>query len=723
MTMEEIIQVQEQFYILATSSRVEEHSRVLKQGDTFAVFDRYGNIHRVGMGEQGVYHQGTRYLSRLELRVMGRRPLLLSSTVGQDNCMMTVDLTNPDFFRDGEVLLQRDTVHIFRCAFLWDGACYERLRLRNYSPQPVEASFAFHYEADFADIFEVRGVKRERRGELLTPVVEADRLQLAYRGLDDLVRRTTIEFSPPPSQLQPSRADFHTQLPPHGEQIFFISICCQAPGAECAPLSFEQAKSLAVDRLQTRRRHDAALRSSNEQLNDWINRSSADLHLMVTETPEGPYPYAGIPWFSTPFGRDGIITGLELMWINPELARGVLSYLAANQAREHNGAQDADPGKILHETRRGEMAALGEIPFGRYYGSVDSTPLFVVLAGAYYDRTADVEFLRSLWPNLEAALEWMDHYGDCDGDGFIEYARRSPKGLVVQGWKDSFDSVFHADGTLADGPVALCEVQGYAFAARRAAARVAAALGLSQRASQLVDQAEQLRQQFEEAFWCEELSTYALALDGQKRPCRVRTSNPGHCLFSGIVSAERAGRLADALLSEESFSGWGVRTVATSEARYNPMSYHNGSIWPHDNALIAAGLARYGFSHHVSRIFTGMFDASLFVDLHRMPELFCGFVRRPGEGPTLYPVACAPQSWAAGAVFSLIESLLGMTIDAARRQIRFVRPRLPESVGRLWISNLRVADAVVDLELDRYPIDVGIRLTRREGEVEIVVLK
>jgi glycogen debranching enzyme len=622
------------------------------------------------------------------------------------------------------VVLPRDLVHIFRSRFLSQGHAYERIRMVNYNQRRVSLAIRIDVEADFVDIFEVRGTRRTRRGIELTPRIERQVLEFSYKGLDDLVRRTRVSFEPAPAAVTASAASFAVVLDAHESSTIELTVSCVAGAAPSAQPDFDAAFALVEQHGGQTLRDYARVSTGSELFNGWIARSLADVRLMTTETAHGPYPYAGVPWFSTPFGRDGIITALELLWVNPKVARGVLQYLAATQADAVVTSQDAEPGKILHETRGGEMAALGEVPFGRYYGSVDSTPLFVMLAHEYYRRTADLPFIRGIWANIDRALTWMEQYGDVDGDGFLEYQRRTPSGLVQQGWKDSQDSVFHDDGALAEPPIALCEVQAYAYAALRGAAVLARALGESDRAAALAARATTLRDAFEESFWSDDLGTYALALDGNKRPCLVRSSNPGHCLFTGIVDPARARRVAESLTGQDLFSGWGIRTIGTREARYNPMSYHNGSLWPHDNAIAAAGMGRYGLTEGVVAIAGALFEASLHVDLQRMPELFCGFRRRAGEAPTLYPVACAPQAWSAGAVFLIVQSCLGLSINAVDGRVSVSHARLPEGLDEVVVRGLTVGpDASVDLLFARHASDVGVTVLDRTGRVAVIVTK
>lgn len=720
--MKDVIQIDDQWYVLATSSRADDRTRVLKEGESFGLFDRYGDIQHIGLGEQGLYHEGTRYLSCFELNINKRRPLLLHSTVREDNSLLTVDLTTPDLYADNELIIPKDTLHIFRAKLLWQGVHYEHLRIVNYRRHPIKLELDFSFDADYADIFEVRGVKRKQRGTAL-PVQHGEKsLVLGYQGLDGVKRQTRILFSQQPDAIEKTMVCFKLDLPPNGSQDLYLTVATESDEQQPSLISYDGA--YRKSELAQRANEDKVCHiiTSNEQFNDWINRSAADLQMLTTKTPYGEYPFAGVPWFSTPFGRDGIITALQYLWPNPELARGVLNFLAATQAEHENAVQDAEPGKILHETRKGEMATLGEIPFLLYYGTVDATPFFIVLAGAYYERTGDLNFIQSIWPNIQRALEWIDNYGDSDGDGFVEYAKRCENGLVQQGWKDSDDSIFHADGRPAQAPIALCEVQGYVYQAKLAAAKLSTLLGDNEHADELKAQAKTLKQNFNEAFWCDDIGTFAIALDGDKRPCRIRSSNTGHLLFSGIVEERHAIAVADTLLAESSFSGWGVRTLADTEVRYNPMSYHNGSIWPHDNAIIAMGLAQYGFKDQALRILTGLFDTSIKMDLHRLPELFCGFERLSGQGPTLYPVACSPQAWASGTVFYLLQACLGMRFSPDPPQLRFEHPQLPDYLERLELKNIQLGNGVVDLSCRRRGQDVAIHVTRKTGDVEIAVV-
>ncbi|SPK76968.1 putative Amylo-alpha-1,6-glucosidase (plasmid) [Cupriavidus taiwanensis] len=711
-----------QFYIPAAASLQERRPRTLKHGDTFALFDHNGDAIGAPGSPEGLFHFDTRHLSFLRLTLEGQRPMLLSSTLRDDNAALTCDLTNPDLFdQEGALWLEHDLIHLRRSRFLWNGACYERLSVRNFDDRPRRVCIDIAFDADFADLFEVRGTQRLRRGTMHPPQVDGAAVTLSYTGLDEARRETRISFDPQPQALSGSRASFTLLLKPSCMQLLRMEIRCKSVDHE-----EREAQSFLGALLQSRRElrrssgRAASITTSNELFNEVARRSISDLYMLLTNTVHGPYPYAGIPWFSTVFGRDALITALQTLWLDPEIARGVLQYLAAMQAETVDPGADAEPGKILHEMRHGEMARLGEVPFALYYGSVDATPLFVLLAGAYLRRTGDVDTVRALWPRLQAALDWISEYGDRDGDLFVEYGRQSPEGLINQGWKDSRDSVFHEDGRLAAGPIALAEVQAYTYGAWQAAAQIRAALDDSEGAARYAARAEVLRDAFDKHFYDPALGTYVLALDGSKQPCRIRASNAGHTLFTGIALQERAPSVVGTLMQSTSFCGWGIRTVAADAARFNPMSYHNGSVWPHDNALIAAGMARYGYHPEASRIFEGLFAASSYIDLRRLPELFCGFARQRSQGPTFYPVACAPQAWAAAAPLLMLQACLGLDFDTQEPAITFENPSLPPFLDEVVFRNLGVGGGSADVAVRRSGERVVVDVLERRGPVRVL---
>ncbi len=722
--MHEVSRLKDKFYIVATSSILDPHRLIIKQGETFGVFSRFGDILPFGKGEQGLYHEGTRFLSKYLLEINGLRPLFLSSNVDEDNIFLTVDLTNPDLYKGDRELLKRDIVHIMRSRLLFDNCCLEYIRLRNFGRDATaRLDIELEFEADFADIFEVRGMKRKRRGRQFPPEAGREEISLSYEGLDGVFRRTLIKFSAPPDEIKAGRkAVFKKDLNPGETDTFFLTIS-YSTGKYKRPVTFRQACAKAQKRALDFRETATGIHTSNDLFNESVKKAVSDIMMMLTVTPQGVYPYGGIPWYATVFGRDGIITALQCLWIKPEIARDVLKYLAATQAHELDRKRAAEPGKIIHESRKGEMAALGEIPFGAYYGSVDSTPLFLVLAGAYLKRTGDLELVREIWESIELAVLWMEKYGDVDGDGFLEYIPHK-EGLANQGWKDSCDSVFHKDGTFPEGPIALCEVQGYAYAAKREIAEIAAALGKKDLSRKLSGEAGRLKENFDRSFWDAGLGSYVLALDGNKKPCRVLASNAGHALFTSIARPERAGMVAGKLTSDSMFSGWGIRTLSSRELPYNPMSYHNGSVWPHDNSIAAAGFSRYMLKEHFVKVFTGIFEASLFMEFQRLPELFCGFHKRKGQPPTLYPVACAPQTWASGALLLLLQTSLGLEFDPKNSRLLMKAPVLPEFFEWVRLKNLLVAPGLpVDLNIRRYKESVSVEVEKRAPGVSITVYK
>lgn len=697
---------------------------VLKHEDLFAVFDArgdfHGTLHPVGpsTGADGLFQDDTRILSTFVLRIQGAAPELLSGSIGSDNVVFTAHLTNPAFRDRRNRHVPRAQVYLLRRRLLWQRKLFEVLRIRSFAAQALSFDLTFDADADFRDVFEIRGMTRSQRGELLRPSGNARSLALSYRGLDGQTRTTAITFSAPVA-IDGQRVTVPIEIKPGERRDVLMTVASDGNTAPPSPAGYFSALKGSKREARHHIRALNRITTSNTAFNAWVGRASADLSLLVTELDTGPYPYAGIPWFSVPFGRDAVVTALQVLWIDPALARGVLAFLSEVQAEESSPFHDAEPGKIMHETRKGEMAALSEVPFARYYGGVDTTPLFVMLAGAYLKRTNDVAFCARVWPVVKAALDWIDRFGDADGDGLIEYRRGEFGGLQNQGWKDSDTSIFHDDGRLATGAIALVEVQAYVVAAKRAAAAIAAAVGQTERAERLLAEADRLQDQLGDRFWSDALGTYVLALDGDKRPCAVRTSNPGHVLFCGAADGAKAERVADSLMGRGLFSGWGVRTVDAEASLYNPMSYHNGTVWPHDCSIVAAGLARYGNTQAAARILSGLFEAACRFPDFRLPELFCGFPRHADEGPVAYPSACTPQAWASGAVFLLMQASLGIDIDAKAGVVTAAKPVLPDWLDHVAVRDLCVGDSRVTLTFRRGGDGVAAELSDPSGKVRL----
>tara|TARA_R110001606_G_scaffold12306_9_gene53409 strand:+ start:65351 stop:67498 length:2148 start_codon:yes stop_codon:yes gene_type:complete len=695
-----------------------EQLLALKNADTFLVADAWGDLKG---GADGLFDHDTRLLSRFVMTAGGARPSRLSSGVSQDNVYFSCHSTNRPLPPMGGKGAPAGVLHIERRRFLWGRRMFERVQICNHGIEDVLLPLAFEFGADFADIFEVRGTMRKARGTVEPPVCGGRDVTFRYTGLDGVERSSSLRFSEPPARLTPQRAEFMFSLPKGKQVDLYIELGAEVdevPNAERWRLN----GVIAQLAMRSRRRSGASLRGpGNPRFNHWLDQSRADVALLTTNLPTGPYPYAGVPWFSTPFGRDGIITAWQLLWLDPSLAKGVLTYLAARQATETSAFQDSTPGKIMHETRGGEMSGLGEVPFHLYYGGVDTTPLFIALAGAYARRSGDLDLIRELWPNLLAAAEWMRDHGDSNGDGLIDYARAADTGLSNQGWKDSEDSIFHSDGSFPKGPVALLEVQGYAYAAWRAMADLGRRLG-DHRARGWLERAELLRAKVEDLFWMEDEGFYAIALDGDRAPCGAIGSNAGHLLFTGLPSRERALKVTQRMLSGEFRTGWGLRTLARGQVRFNPMSYHNGSVWPHDTAIGAAGMAHYGERDAVSLLMGEIYSAASHFDM-RLPELFCGFERQPGEPPIAYPVACLPQAWAAGSVFLMMQAVLGLQVDAFEQTVTITNPSLPAGIERLTVTGLQVGDARTDLLFRRLGDQVAVTPRNKVGTLKIVTLR
>lgn len=684
---------------------------VLKHNDSFAMLDEKGNIHGLNEKEHntadGLIYKDTRLISRAVLTVNGREPAAVSASIDDQNVVFRAELKEQD-------------LAISRSFVLWNDNLYEKIEVRNTGKSAVTAELEYSFGADFKDLFEIRGWARKKLGERHPPEAAADGIAFSHLGADNVTRHAKFSFSGA-AGIENDTARFSLTVKPGETKQVFARMGNDNGEPPVTASDFDHAEAVAAAFIEGQIARRPIITSSNPAFDKWLQQNAADIALLTTEFDTGPYPCAGIPWYSVPFGRDGIITAFQMLWQDPGLAKGVLTYLAKHQATEESKFHDSAPGKIMHEIRQGEMAGAKEVPHTPYYGTADATPLFISLAGAYFERTGDEALLRRLWPNIERALEWIDKYGDRDGDGFVEYLRGSEGGLGNQGWKDSNDSISHADGTLATGAIALCEVQGYVYDAKQSAAKIAAALGKTDIAKRLSDEAQTLADKFDKAFWSDELGTYALALDGDKKPCLVNSSNPGHLLFSGIVPPDKAAKVAGKLMSPDMFTGWGIRTLSKKEKRYEPSKppegYHNGTVWTHDTALAAAGFARYGMEDKAAMLLTALFNAAAHFPRMRLPELFGGLDKKDGEPPAPYPVACNPQAWASASESLLLQAMLGIKIDGRTKTVTVDNPQLPPWLDALSVSGLKIGDSSISLEFRRDGKETQVECVAKSADV------
>lgn len=693
----------------------------LIEGKTFLSTTFAGDIMPPGAPDAGFFHDDTRFLSRLELRVGGYRTVVLSSSTEQ-TFSSQIELTTGQSTLRESYEIPENTVHIRREQLLSSETLYDYLTFENFNFNELELTIEIAYEADFMDVFQVRGVARQQMGHYYKPVVHRDSIIFHYLGIDGAARDTVISLSPVPELVDGTTARWKLKLPPFKRFQIQTTVVphIDTKRSRAGRPDFGQQLRLRRESFAEWETLSSHFNSTNRIFDQMMATAKGDLHAL--QIPEGKDRViaAGIPWFATMFGRDSIIAAYQSLLLNPQLAVETLRVLARYQGKEKNDWRDEEPGKILHEYREGEMARAGEVPFSPYYGSVDSTPLWLILLSETFNWTADEQLVKDMLPHAHRALEWIDHYGDLDADGFIEYSRRSPKGLTNQGWKDSWDAIIHRDGEMARSPIALCEVQGYVYEAKYRMASLMRSFGDVHTADRLKREAAEMAKRFEKAFWMPSRNFYAMALDAQKRQCQVISSNAGHLLFTRMLPLERARAVTNEFMKPGMFTGWGWRTMCRDERVFNPLSYHRGSVWPHDNSIVAHGMALYEFREPANKIFTTLFQAALNFRDYRLPELFCGIERREFDQPVQYPVSCSPQAWASGAVFLILMSVLGIRPSAHRKELNIVNPTLPEFLDNLSVRNIRVGNSRVGLDFTRRGDRTFCNVVEIEGDKLLV---
>ena len=705
-----------------TSEPRKVNNLTLIDGKTFLSTTVSGDIAPAGAPDVGFFHDDTRFLSNLELKVGGHRTVVLSSST-EKSFASQIELTTGSIALRDSFDLPENTLHIRREQLLSGNVFFDYLTFENFNLTQVDVSVELTFEADFVDVFQVRGVARAKPGHYYRPVVKGDSIDFVYRGLDKITRQTFVKLNPPPHSVRQTTAVWNVALKPMERirlEAIIHAFVQDDPHPESHRADFGAALRGRRHNFESWQQQSTNFRSSNDQFDTALKTAAGDFHALQIPNGREHIIAAGIPWFATIFGRDSIIAAYQSLLLNPRLAADTLRVLARYQGKEVNDWRDEEPGKILHEHRDGEMTQAGEMPFGAYYGSVDATPLFLVLASEVFNWTADEKLIHDLLPSIYAAIKWIDHYGDLDGDGLIEYRRRSANGLANQGWKDSWDGVMHKDGSVAKAPIALVEVQGYTYDAKYRMSRLLRHFGDTNTADRLKREATELQKKIEQSFWMQKSGFYALALDKDKKPCEVISSNPGHLLFSRVLKTDRARSVANRLMQPDMHSGWGWRTLAQSERIFNPLSYHRGSVWPHDNSLIVHGMALYNFRKPALHTLTSLYQAAVTFRDNRLPELFCGVQRRDSDVPVHYPVSCSPQAWASGAFFFMLTSVLGIRPSAPKRELNVLNPALPEWLDYVEIRNLRIGNSRVGLDFSRRGDRTFCNVVDVEGEKLLV---
>src|SRR5579859_7909735 len=674
----------------------------LIDGKTFLSTTISGDITPPGAPDVGFFHDDTRFLSSLELKVGGHRTVVLSSST-EKTFASKIELTTGSLAQINSFDLPENTIYMRRQQLLASDVLYDSIVFSNFNQSEVELQVEIAIAADFVDVFQVRGCARHKCGQYYRPLFRGDSLIFFYRGLDNVTRETLVRFQTPPDQVDNNVARWNLKVPAVGFRELLNTVSCRVGGR-----TFRGGEKPVVQGFRERReefrrweQESTTFESSNEIFDEAMRTCIADFHALQIPDGDQHVVAAGIPWFATMFGRDSLIAAFQSLLLNPRLACETLRVLARYQGKEFNDWRDEEPGKIPHEYRTGEMTRAGEMPFGPYYGSIDATPLFLILLSETFNWTGDEKLVQDLLPAALAALDWIEKYGDLDHDGFIEYKRRSEKGLTNQGWKDSWDANMHRDGSVANPPIALVEVQGYCYEAQYRMAQLLRVFGDAEYADKLRRSSTELARRIEKSFWLPEQGFYAMGLDNQKTPLEVISSNTGHLLFTRAIARDRARLVVERFMREDMQSGWGWRTLARSERVFNPLSYHRGSVWPHDNSLIAHGMALYVFRDEVKDIFTSLYQAALNFRDYRLPELFCGVQRHEYDEPVHYPVSCSPQAWASGSFFLLLTSLLGIRPSASRKELNIVNPVVPDWLSFLRIRNLRIGESRVSLDFSR----------------------